>query len=102
MDGLGRPKRRHDDDMSYNDDFMTKASGLAALSVCEALLLTLVKEGLVSHENACDAIDDAIASHSGATAAGGDADVHRKAASLAESIKRTVRALPRGGGAQGG
>lgn len=45
--------------MAANDD----AAGLAALSICESVLLLLVEKGVVSPEEARAALDDAAAAH---------------------------------------
>ena len=63
------------------------AAGVAALSVCESLLLSLTDTGIIDAAEAKAILVDAAAAHRGAVPlADGDADVHEEAATLLEAI----------------
>jgi hypothetical protein len=63
------------------------AAGLAALSVCESLLLSLTDNGIIDAAEAGAILLDAAAAHRGAVPlADGDASVHEEAAVLLETI----------------
>jgi hypothetical protein len=64
------------------------AAGLAALSVCEALLLSLTENGIIDAAEARGILTDAAAAHRGAAPlADGAGDEHREAAALIEAIR---------------
>lgn len=64
------------------------AAGLAALSICEAILLSLTENAIIDEAEAKAILTDAAEAHRGAApladGAGGD---HREAASLIEAIR---------------
>ncbi len=64
------------------------AAGLAALSVCESMLLSLAENGIIDAAEARGILEDAAAAHRGgaAPAADGAADDHREAAAIIERI----------------
>jgi hypothetical protein len=63
------------------------AAGIAALSVCESLLLSLTDTGVIDAAEAKAILLDAAAAHRGAVPlADGDAGVHEEAAALLEAI----------------
>ena len=63
------------------------AAGIAALSVCESLLLSLTDTGIIDAAEAKAILVDAAAAHRGAVPlADGDAGVHEEAAALLEAI----------------
>ena len=63
------------------------AAGVAALSVCESLLLSLTDTGIIDAAEAKAILVDAAAAHRGAVPlADGDAGVHEEAAALLEAI----------------
>ncbi len=63
------------------------AAGLAALSVCESMLLSLTENGIIDAAEARGILEDAAAAHRGvAPAADGAADDHREAAAAIERI----------------
>ena len=63
------------------------AAGIAALSVCESLLLSLTDTGVIDAAEAKAILVDAAAAHRGAVPlADGDASVHEEAAALLEAI----------------
>ena len=61
------------------------AAGLAALSLCESLLLALAENGIISLAEAKGILADAAATHRGAANAG--TNVHAEAAALLEAIR---------------
>ena len=64
------------------------ATGLAALSICEALLLSLSESGIIDAAEAKGILEDAAAAHRGAAAlAGGAGGEHAEAAALIEAIR---------------
>ena len=80
--------------MSANDD----AAGLAALSICESVLLLLVEKGVVSPEEARAALDDAASPHRGEGLPEADAGRHKAAEHLIERMATQVEAArPRPG-----
>lgn len=62
------------------------ASGLAALSVCESLMLALSDLKLINEKQAVDVISDAIAAHHGATGPPANVALHKEAAIILERI----------------
>ena len=65
----------------------SKAAGVAALSVCESLLLSLTDNGIIDGAEAKAVLVDAAAAHRGAVPlADGDAGLHEEAAALLEAI----------------
>jgi hypothetical protein len=72
----------------------SEAAGVAALSVCESLLLSLTDNGIIAAAEAI--LLDAAAAHRGAvTLADGDAGVHEEAAVLLEAIVRNGNSVRR-------
>jgi hypothetical protein len=72
------------------------AAGLAALSVCESLLLSLTDNGIIDAAEAGAILLDAAAAHRGAVPlADGDASVHEEAAILLETIVRNGNSVRR-------
>jgi hypothetical protein len=71
-----------------------KAAGLAALSICESLLLSLTDLKIIGGGEAVSILKDAAAAHRGAIAEATDPDGHRDAADVIERIikgKNSVR-----------
>lgn len=68
------------------------AEGLAALSICESLALALAEEGILTKEGLCLAIEDSVSAHRNAAKSARDPDVHRRAALLAERVKKSIAA----------
>ena len=65
----------------------SEAAGVAALSICESLLLSLTDNGIIDGAEAKAILVDAAAAHRGAVPlADGDAGVHEEAAALLEAI----------------
>ena len=65
----------------------SEAAGVAALSVCESLLLSLTDNGIIDAAEAKAIFVDAAAAHRGAVPlADGDASVHEEVAALLEAI----------------
>ena len=64
------------------------AAGLAALSICESILLSLTDKGIIDEAEAKAILTDAAAAHRGAEPlADGDAGLHAEAAALIEGIR---------------
>ena len=77
---------------------MTKpssAAGLAALSICEAILLTLIEEGLVDRDRIQELLEDALEGHLAPSPNKTDADAHERAAMLIEQIVISLNAAER-------
>lgn len=62
------------------------ASGLAALSICESLILALCDLKLMNEKQAVDVLSDAIAAHRGALGEPRDVAMHQEAATILERI----------------
>jgi hypothetical protein len=74
----------------------SEAAGVAALSVCESLLLSLTDNGIIDAAEAKAILLDAAAAHRGAVPlADGDAGVHEEAAVLLEAIVRNGNSVRR-------
>jgi hypothetical protein len=72
------------------------AAGVAALSVCESLLLSLTDNGIIDAAEAKAILLDAAAAHRGAVPlADGHAGVHEEVAALLEAIVRDGNAVRR-------
>ena len=66
---------------------MTGAAGLAALSICESMLLSLTDTRLIDGNEAKAILEDAATAHNHAAGAGnGKAGDHREAAAIIEAI----------------
>ncbi len=61
-------------------------SGMAALSICEALLLALNDRKLLPESEIMGVLQDAAATHENAARLGADADMHRAVAALINRI----------------
>jgi hypothetical protein len=73
------------------------AAGLAALSLCESVLLSLTENGVIDAAEARGILEDAAAAHRGAApSADGDADDHLEAAALIERILAGGNSVRRG------
>jgi len=62
------------------------ASGLAALSICESLILALCDLKLMNEKQAVDVLADAISAHRGAIGDPSDVAMHLEAATILERI----------------
>lgn len=60
--------------------------GLAALSICESLLISLAEKGVLDHDEACFVLEDALDSHQQAIDEGGARAAHEAAAQLIRLI----------------
>jgi hypothetical protein len=70
------------------------AAGLAALSICESLLLSLTDLDVIENKEAVSILEDAAAAHRGAAVASPHPDDHRAAADVIDRIikgKNSVR-----------
>ncbi|WP_431854650.1 hypothetical protein [Azospirillum sp.] len=80
--------------MSANDD----AAGLAALSICESVLLLLVEKGVVNAEEARAALEDAAAAHRREEMTAAQQARHKAAEHIIERMATQVEAArPRPG-----
>lgn len=61
-------------------------AGLAALSICEALLLAMNDRGLLPESEILGVLRDASATHANAVGTEPDAETHRAVADLIDSI----------------
>lgn len=64
------------------------AIGLAALSICESLILSLRDRGLLDDAEASGLLEDAAEAHRNAVSSADDAELHRVAAELIDRIKK--------------
>ncbi|MBK8174868.1 MAG: hypothetical protein IPK66_06245 [Rhodospirillales bacterium] len=72
----------------------SNAAGLAALSICESLLLSLTDLEVIESNEAVSILEDAAAAHRGALAAAQNPDDHQAAADVIDRIikgKNSVR-----------
>lgn len=72
----------------------SNAAGLAALSICESLLLSLTDFAIIENKEAVSILEDAAAAHRGAVAASPNPDDHQAAADVIDRIikgKNSVR-----------
>ena len=72
-----------------------KAAGLAALSICESLLIALVEKGILGVEEACAALEDAAAAHQGSEHSDRSATRHSMACQIIERLITQVGAASR-------
>ena len=63
------------------------AAGVAALSICESLLLALSDLKIITEKDAGDVLRDAAAAHRNACGPGQDPVLHRDVAALIERIE---------------
>ncbi|MEL6208946.1 MAG: hypothetical protein AAFR44_01950 [Pseudomonadota bacterium] len=63
----------------------TEHAGMAALSICEALLLAIIDRGLLSEHEALGALHDA-AAHKNAVGTEAEREAHRAAATLIDRM----------------
>ncbi len=73
--------------MPKSTDKNSDAAGHAALSICESLLLALVELKVLRESDLRGILEDAAATHRGATGTAKDAAVHRAAAKLIEKLR---------------
>lgn len=64
----------------------TDYSGIAALSICEALLLALNDNGLLPEHEIIGVLRDAVSTHENAIGSDADMEMHRAAAKLINLI----------------
>ncbi|WP_372424640.1 hypothetical protein [Salinarimonas chemoclinalis] len=65
---------------------INELSGVAALSICESLLLAMNDGKLLSEPEIMGILKDAAATHEGAIGSGGDDETHRGVAALIDRI----------------
>ena len=76
-------------------DMKHAAAGLAALSICESLLLALDELKILGAKDAAGVLDDAAAAHRGAGSTSQDAALHLEVAAIIESILASRASLPK-------
>jgi len=67
-------------------DRMLEAGGLAALTICESLLIALSEKGILDADEAASVLEDAMNSHQTAIDEGRAVHLHRAAARLIRLI----------------
>jgi len=97
VDAPGRPPNTETDrDM---DD--PHAVGLAALSICEAMLLSLEERGLIDEDERRNLLQDVAETHLRAAARGGDPLLHKAVARIARDLQAGRLPEPRSPAANG-
>lgn len=71
------------------------ASGIAALSICESLLVALNDLKILSAEEAGGVLKDAASAHHGAVAHGTDTETHAEVAAIIDRIIAGGNSIPR-------
>jgi hypothetical protein len=77
--------------MAKSADTKNAAAGIAALAICEALLLALIDMKLMSTKQVGDVVDDAAAAHRDVEPTQ-EAPVHREAVAILKRIRSSVQA----------
>jgi hypothetical protein len=80
--------------MANSTDMEGVASGLAALSICESLLLALSDLKIMSDKDVDGLLEDAAEAHRNAASASKDATVHQEVVAIIERIKSGGNAIP--------
>lgn len=80
--------------MAHATTLKHTAAGLAALSICESLLLALGDLKILSRKDLVGILDDAAAAHRGAGAGVRDTAMHLEATAILERIMAGRNALP--------
>jgi hypothetical protein len=76
--------------MSMNSN----AAGLAALSICESLLLSLTDLEIIEEKEAVSILQDAAAAHRGAVAVAHNPEAHQAAADVIDQIIKGKNSVP--------
>lgn len=74
-----------------------EAAGLAALSICESLLIALVEKGVLTAEEARGTLEDAAAAHQGPLLADQARSRHELAGQIIERLMNQMNAVRQGG-----
>jgi hypothetical protein len=72
--------------MSNSKEIETKFSGLAALSICESMLLALSDHKILSHHDVRGVLEDAAAAHRNAIGTPQEIEVHRAVAAIIDRV----------------
>jgi hypothetical protein len=72
--------------MSNSQEIETDVSGLAALSICESLLLALEDGKVLSHREVRGVLEDAAAAHRNAEGTSQERERHRAVAAMIDRI----------------
>jgi hypothetical protein len=74
------------------NDLSDRAAGLAALAICESLMLAIAENGVLTVDEIRGALQDAATSHRDASTDEGDAEIRAEAARLIDRIISTSAA----------
>jgi hypothetical protein len=80
--------------MSNVIDIKTTAAGLAALAICESLLIALGDLKIIGAQEAAGVLQDAAAAHLHAGGTGDEAALHREVAAIIGRIMAGGNAMP--------
>jgi hypothetical protein len=80
--------------LTNSTDIKHTAAGLAALSICESLLLALGDLGILGKKDLIGILEDAAAAHRGVGADGRETAVHLEAGAILERIEAGRNSLP--------
>lgn len=72
--------------MAHSSDITSIASGLAALSICESLLLAMGDLKIMGEKDAVNVISDAATAHRNAHGTDDDMAMHREVATILDRI----------------
>ena len=72
--------------MSNSWEIERQFSGLAALSICESLLLALQESKVLSHRDARGVLEEAAAAHRKAVGTAGEVEGHRVVAAIIDRM----------------
>jgi hypothetical protein len=75
-------------------DMNGTASGIAALSICESLLIALSDLKIMGAKEACSVLEDAASAHRNAGSTGDEAVMHLEVATIIERILAGGNSLP--------
>ncbi len=81
--------------MAKSTDTNGEAAGLAALAICESLLLALTELKVIDDHEKRGVLEDAAATHHGAAAISTDITVHQHAAALIQRMISGSNGVPR-------
>jgi hypothetical protein len=81
--------------MASSTDGTGAASGLAALAICESLLLALSDLKIIGAKEASGVLEDAAAAYRGAGASTVDAALHREVVAIIDRIIAGGNSIPR-------
>lgn len=80
--------------MTDPTDFKRTASGIAALSICESLLIALSDLAIMGADETLGVLKDAAATHRNAGGSGDEAAMHREVATIIARIIASGNSVP--------